>query len=109
MVKVAVNGQILEISDADYKILNPTASSENVYQDTSWKTISPVQARLALARVGLLDQVNALVTAGSNDVKIWFEYASVWERDHQYVKAFAAQLQLTEKQVDDLFKLARGL
>lgn len=101
-IKVWVDGQVVEKPSSFIEI------SGNVV-DNSWKTVTPVQARLALIQAGLLSQVDALIANSPPEIKTWYEYASSWERDHQYVKAFATQLKLSDIQVDDLFKVAKGM
>lgn len=75
------------------------------------ESVTPAQGRIALLRGGLLDQVKALVASVGADTElgIWWDYATVWERHNTNVLAFAAQLGLSDDQVDDLFRLAGSL
>ena len=72
------------------------------------KSITPLQAKLQLHRLGLLDEVEAMV---SNDVeiKLYWEYALVIERSHPVLQNVAAQLGLTDEQVDNMFADASKL
>jgi hypothetical protein len=66
--------------------------------------VSSAQALLALDDAGLLPQVQALI--GSHPVtavRIWYERANFWERSNVYVQALAAELGLTDGEVDALF------
>ncbi len=67
------------------------------------------QARLALYGAGLLDQVNALVSASTPDVRIEWEFASELRRDWPTLVALSAGLGLTPAQVDNLFTQAAQL
>jgi hypothetical protein len=64
------------------------------------------QARLALLRAGLLDAVDAAVAAQDDEAKIEWEYAADVERSNPLFAELAAQLSLTDAQLDDLFIVA---
>lgn len=66
------------------------------------KVITPRQARLALHRAGLLDEV-ATMLAADKEMEIWWEYSLDIQRDHEMVIALGTQLGLTEAQLDQLF------
>lgn len=71
--------------------------------------VTPYQARLALARAGLLSAVEAAVqTAGAEAAMAW-EYAVVIEHRGALVSQIAAALGLTDGQVDDLFRVAGSI
>ena len=62
------------------------------------------QARVILARVGLLDAVNAAVEASDNaEIHIAWEYAPNVVRRSAFVNAMASALGLTDEQLDHLF------
>lgn len=71
------------------------------------------QARLALLQAGLLDQVQAAIEAmpgvDGQAARIAWEYRSTVRRDSPLVLALAAQLDLSEQQLDDLFAAAASL
>ena len=64
--------------------------------------ITPLQSKLQLLEFGLLDEVEALVTA-DRKVQLYWEYASVIERDNEILLMMATSLGMTEEQLDDLF------
>ena len=66
------------------------------------KVITPRQARLALHRAGLLDEVTT-VLAVDKEMEIWWEYSLDIQRNHEMVIALGTQLGLTEAQLDQLF------
>lgn len=74
--------------------------------DTQPVQVSPAQAKLALYNAGLLDQVEGLVSAAPTPVRIFYESAGYWTRSNPYIAAIAAELGLTDQQVDDLFAAA---
>lgn len=67
------------------------------------------QARLALHGSGLLDDVEAAVTAADKAAQIEWEYASELHRDWPTLVGLAAALGLTDAQIDDLFIAASQL
>lgn len=73
-------------------------------------SISPRQARLALASQGLMTQMDAAIAAMPVGVKeaveIEWEFASSVDRNSALLSSLGATLGLTEVQLDDLFKLA---
>ena len=64
--------------------------------------ITPLQSKLQLLEIGLLDEVEAIVSA-DRKVQLYWEYASVIERDNEILLMMATQLGLTSEQLDDLF------
>ena len=70
--------------------------------------ITPLQSKLQLLEIGLLDEVEALVTA-DRKVQLYWEYASVIERDNEILLMMATSLGMTEEQLDDLFIKANKL
>lgn len=73
------------------------------------KSVSPNQIRRALTRSGLRTLVEAAVAAGDQDLKDWWEFAAPVERDHPLVVAMAADLGVSDTQLDDLFILAGSI
>ena len=78
-------------------------------QDPPAITVTPRQFRLALNATGMRQAIEDYVAAGSQDVKDTWQFATVIERSSPIIAAGAAQLQLTEGQIDDLFALAATL
>lgn len=66
------------------------------------KSITPLQAKLQLLKLGLLDEVEALVT-GDRTSQLYWEYASVVERDNEILLMMANSIGLTSEQVDEMF------
>lgn len=66
-------------------------------------TVTRAQAKIALLRAGLLENVKAAVSAAGGEVEIWFADAPTWERANAYVVALGAELALTTAQIDALF------
>jgi hypothetical protein len=71
--------------------------------------ISMRQARLALYQSNYLSQVDALISGADEESRITWDYSSEVRRSHPLVAAIAAQLALTESQLDDLFTLGSSL
>lgn len=69
-------------------------------------SVTPRQIRLALNAAGLRATVENAVKAGNQDIKDWWEYALEIERNHPLIVGMAAQLGITEQQLDELFTLA---
>ena len=70
--------------------------------------ITPLQSKLQLLELGLLDDVEAMVSA-DRKVQLYWEYASVIERDNEILLMMATSLGMTEEQLDDLFIKANKL
>lgn len=71
--------------------------------------VTPRQIRQALTRAGLRDAVEYAVSQSSQDVKDWWEYSTVFERQNPQVIGMAAALGVSDSQVDDLWRLADSL
>ena len=95
-----------------------------VYVQADWETMrddemrarNPVpsqvtmrQARLELLKRGLLDDVEAVITAAGRAAQLEWEYAAVVERINPAVAAVQQQQGLTDAQIDDLFREAAKL
>jgi hypothetical protein len=76
-------------------------------------SISMRQARLALLQAGLLSAVEAaindLTEPDKSAARIEWEYATEMRRDHALIAALAAEMQLSEQQIDGLFIAAAAL
>lgn len=77
-------------------------------------TVTMRQARLALLRAGLLDNVAAAIAAIPDETQrraaqIEWEYAAIVERNSALIQHLAPALGLTEAQMDELFATAAGL
>lgn len=67
------------------------------------------QARLALLGAGLLDQIDAAVTAAGPAARIEWEYAQTVDRDWPLVNQLVAGLGMSTEQIDVLFEAAKNL
>ena len=66
--------------------------------------VSAAQGRITLLGAGLLDTVEALIASSTDrPLKIWYQYATEWERSNTYVNSLANTLGLNTAQVDALF------
>ena len=95
-----------------------------VYSQADWETMredemrarNPVpqqvtmrQARLALLSAGLLDDVEAVISAAGRAAQLEWEYAAVVDRSNPAVAAVQQQQGMTDAQIDDLFREAAKL
>ena len=67
------------------------------------------QCRLVLLQQGLLETVNSSVSSLSDAGQIEWEYAAIVARNSPLVASLATPLNLSEVQLDELFKLAATL
>jgi hypothetical protein len=70
--------------------------------------ITPLQCKLQLLEIGLLDEVEALVAA-DRKVQLYWEYALVIERDNEILLMITSALGMTEDEVDEFFITASKL
>ena len=114
---ILVNFNVEQVTKEDGTVMyqyeqlrfNPPMSDEAIEKavakrkdELKVKVITPRQARLALHRAGLLDEV-ATVLAVDKEMEIWWEYSLDIQRNHDMVIALGTQLGLTEAQLDQLF------
>lgn len=71
--------------------------------------LTPRQIRQALTRAGLRSAVEAVVAAGDQDMKDWWEFTSSFERSHPMVVQAGQALGQSEAQMDALWKLGASL
>ena len=95
--------------------LNPPMDEEAIAKEVAKrkeelkvKVITPLQAKLQLNAMGLLDEVEAMVAA-DRSVQLYWEYALEIQREHQILIAMATQLGLTSDELDDMFDEASKL
>lgn len=67
------------------------------------------QARLALLNAGLLDDVEVVIAAAGREAQLEWEYAAVVDRSNPAIAAVQQQEDLTDAQIDDLFREAAKL
>ncbi len=73
------------------------------------EAVSPRQIRKALTAAGLRATVETAVAASPQDVRDEWEYALEVRRDYPLMTAMAAQLGLTDAELDNLFRTAAEL
>lgn len=66
-------------------------------------SVTPFQAKAAILQAGLLPAVEAALAAASPIAQLAWSDATEFTRDSPTIAALAAQLGLTDAQVDDLF------
>lgn len=72
-------------------------------------SITPRQCRLLLLQQGLLADVEAMIAQSTEDVRITWEYALEFRRDDPLLNQLAANLGLTDAQIDQFFLAAAQL
>ena len=72
------------------------------------KVITPLQAKLQLHKMGLLDEVETMV-ANDKEVQLYWEYALEIRRDHTVLGQMATAMGMTDEQLDEMFKSASKL
>ena len=86
-----------------YRVLPKTEVEITEYRKSQVpKSITPLQTKLQLLKLGLLDEVEVLVT-GDRTAQLYWEYASVVERDNAVLLLMANSIGLTSEQVDEMF------
>lgn len=121
--KVLVNFNVEQTTDVDgntryvYEQLRfePWYSDEAINKEVAKrkeelkvKSITPRQARLKLLEVGLLDELEAIITT-NREWQIEWEYATEVKRSSPLVAAVAAQAGMTDEEIDTMFKQASVL
>lgn len=71
--------------------------------------VTPRQVRLLLLQQGLLADVEAMIASQDAATKITWEYALEFRRDDPLLNQLAANLNLTEQQIDQFFIAASAL
>lgn len=72
-------------------------------------SVTPRQVRLLLLQQGLLDEVEAMIATQDRATKITWEFAEEFRRDNPLLTSLAANLGLTEQQIDQFFIAASAL
>lgn len=116
----ASNGVIIRGSDGAYIPLDPYNMDYQAY--SAWvdeggvtapyvpptppkpTSVTLAQAKVAMFRAGILDAVEAAVAASTyKPVQIYWSSASSFERNNPYVLGLAAELNISDEQMDALF------
>ena len=95
--------------------LNPPMDDDTIAKEVAKrkeelkvKVITPLQLKLQLHAMGLLDEVEAMVLADKT-MQLYWEYVLEIQRDHPILVAMTTQLGLTDKQIDNMFLKASKL
>ena len=70
---------------------------------------SPLQIRKALRQMGLKASIDAYIATQDDETQESWEYAVQIDRDNPLIAAAADELEKTEAEIDDLFRLAATL
>lgn len=95
-------------TSADYERWGVTVTDVDPPPPAVPTSVSPVQARLALAQMGILETVEAAIDAAGPATRIRWDYATEVRLNNPDLVALAAQLGITE-QLPALFTLAATL
>lgn len=71
--------------------------------------ISPRQIRMAMTQMGLRETVEAVIAAGDQDLKDWYQFSTYFDRNHPQVIAMATALNVSDAQLDALWLLGKTL
>jgi hypothetical protein len=89
----------------NYSAMNIIIAAAEQYDSS----VSMRQARLALLKFGLLDKVEAAVAGAEKAIQIDWEFAQSVNRNYGSVTTLAKAMGISDKQLDELFALARTL
>ncbi len=102
-INVSTGDQVLVALTAEEIAALPTPVSPTI------PPISPRQIRMALTRAGLRSQVETAVTAGTQDLKDWWEFSTSFERNNPQVLGMCNLLGVSDVQCDGLWALGATL
>lgn len=90
-------------------IAPPERKPESVVLEVSPRQIRQAMNRVPYAQGTLRDAVEAAVTAGDSDLKDWWAYSTVFERNNLQVVDMASAFGINDAALDDLWRLAATL
>lgn len=111
-------GQEVVIVEGEMVLRDKAPSPDHTWEDGEWiappepepapsvAVVSMRRARLAMLQAGILDDVTAAVEQAGAAAQIEWEYAVEVRRDHPLIVALAAQLEMSDENVDALFEAA---
>jgi hypothetical protein len=113
--EVEIDGKKEVVTEDGWKLIasRPEPFDDYVFDGENWvlktvesaivpQSITPRQARLKLLEVGLLDELEAVITT-NRSWQIEWEYATEVKRDSLLIDAIATQAGLTSEQIDQMF------
>ena len=72
--------------------------------ENGYDRIKPSQGKIQLHRIGLLDMVEEMIqNSNDKELKLFWEYALVWEIENIYINQMANALQMTPEQIQNFF------
>lgn len=102
----AITGLVIDSISIDHA--NRIVTADVTYSGAQLDPITPRQARLKLLEVGLLDDLEAIIST-NRAWQIEWEYATEVRRDSPLIDAIATQAGMTSEQIDQLFVEAAAL
>jgi len=107
LITIIVDGEVREVEAGSIDLGPPVETIEPV------PMITPRQLRLWLLSRGLLAQVPALIEAmpepDRSVAQIEWEFATVFEHDHPFMKALGSAVGMTDKDIEAGFREAAKL
>lgn len=103
LVTILRDGELVEVP-ASSVIVDTTEPSASVPQ-----SVSRAQAKISLARAGLLEQANALIAQAGVEAQIWWQDASTFDRNHPLIEQIGGALEQDEEAIDELFRVAASV
>ena len=100
--KDAPSGATWEIVDT----IPPPDPTETLAREREGMVCSRFQAKAALLQAGLLDQVEAVLAEADPVAKLAWADAVEFRRNSPTIAALAKSVDMTDEQVDDLFRAA---
>lgn len=74
------------------------------------QSVTRAQAKIALHRIGKLVPIQSYIDASEDvELKLWWNEASEFRRDNQYVNNLAPAFSMTQEDLDDVFRTAAGI
>lgn len=103
----ALTGEVITRTMTDEETAERTARLNAMRR--AKMVITPRQCRLVLLQQGLLPQVTEMLSKQDEATRITWEYALEFRRDDPLLTALAANIGLTDQQIDEFFIAASQL
>lgn len=104
-----INGKRVPLSDAEEAAVRAEWEANAAAPAPVPAAVTPAQARLALEAAGLLATVEAMVDSLGPSARTRWDYGITVPRNDPLIALAAQQLNLTDAQMDDLFRAAAKL
>lgn len=99
-VTIMRNGELVEVPASSVIVEAPDAPAPVP------QTVTKAQAKIALARAGLLDDAQALIEQADVEARIWWQDAQTFDRNHPLIEQIGAALGLDAEAINQLFRVA---